>query len=424
MQAKKKNLTIREKYFIGGGETKQGALIRYVITWTMLMFVVFINYYDAWCKEYNTTLLALSYKYGFTSRGLLGTIYQGLGEVLGIQYFSYECAVSFMKLSTVFFSVLLLLFFLFCMKKCDEMQTKKIEYLSYFFSIISMTTFSANWNFGRIDLFMLATSLLAVMLILTGKSEWLVIPLSAVGVMFHQGYVLMFLNMILVLLFYKMLSARNNRTRVKYGLILGLSFLCASALFLWFQLFSYSNSAGERFLDEIIINSKALGFNGMYSVPLIEAEVLGIDQSANEVAFRAFNREEMAFYLLFMIPFLVPIVCFLKGMVKQAKGWLNKIKYLAVSFGWLTMLPDFLLKVDYGRWVYAVMAYFFIVIAVLIAWNDEIVVGELNRVFAGFEKRILTMFAFVYMLLFLPFNDVIIVDILNRIHVLIEMILL
>lgn len=47
----------------------------------MLAFAVFyyLRYFKHTMTEYNTTLFAMSYKYGFISRGMLGTIWAGLG---------------------------------------------------------------------------------------------------------------------------------------------------------------------------------------------------------------------------------------------------------------------------------------------------------------------------------------------------------
>ena len=53
----------------------------------MLAFVdlaTFVTNYRGWVRSYNTTMLALSYEYGFTSRSLLGTIYHILDAVIPV----------------------------------------------------------------------------------------------------------------------------------------------------------------------------------------------------------------------------------------------------------------------------------------------------------------------------------------------------
>ena len=63
--------------------------------WAILAVGLFLTWYAHWCKTYNTSLLAISYKYGFTSRGLIGTIYQTLGSFLGVDIWTYGAAKNF-----------------------------------------------------------------------------------------------------------------------------------------------------------------------------------------------------------------------------------------------------------------------------------------------------------------------------------------
>ena len=44
--------------------------------------LLFLRYYEAWVNLMNGTVLAFSYKYGFISRGLVGSFYQWLDRVL------------------------------------------------------------------------------------------------------------------------------------------------------------------------------------------------------------------------------------------------------------------------------------------------------------------------------------------------------
>ena len=77
---------------------------------------------------------------------------------------------------------------------------------------------------------MVVVSIVCALLLAEGKCEWLVVPLSAIGVMFHQGYVFMFFNIPLVLLAYKFLNS-DKKGKVKYGTIFTLSFLLGSCVF-------------------------------------------------------------------------------------------------------------------------------------------------------------------------------------------------
>ncbi len=82
------------------------------------------------------------------------------------------------------------------------------------------------------------------------------------------------------LLVYRLLSEKEKKARIYYGVILLVSLIGCSALFLWFEFFSHTD--GVRYVDEIIANAKAMTkpFNGMtYHDTLIDHEILGIDLS-------------------------------------------------------------------------------------------------------------------------------------------------
>lgn len=94
---------------------------------------------------------------------------------------------------------------------------------------------------------MIAVSLAGVLCLVRERFTWLVIPLSALGVMFHQGYVFMYFNLILVLLWYRVCSlwGRNKKKARYYLLLLVLAFLIGSALFLYFEFFSLGQWGGN-----------------------------------------------------------------------------------------------------------------------------------------------------------------------------------
>lgn len=391
---------------------------RFAVIWIFLAFGLFLTYYDAWCKPYNTTLLTFSYKYGFISRGLLGTIYQGIGQVLHIDVFRYAVAMRFMEIVTAFFFLLLLIFLMSCLKYSSDKVNRQMMFLIALYTIFTIPTFSCNFNFGRIDLFMLSMTLIAVTLLVHERFEWLVIPLTALGIMFHQGYAFMFYNAVLVLLFYKILSVEDQRKKRKYIMIMILSLLICIALFFWFQLFSHGNA--KQYVQEIISNAKAIALDGDYHKGLIRAEILGVDLTAEERKYRSCNIEEIIAFGILFIPYIVLLVKFLKGLLKNAVDKKEKLKYWAVSIGALTMLPDFLLKVDFGRWVYAVINYYMITIMCLLSAHDENVENRIQEVSESVKNKSWGIFFLVYPILFVPFNDIVIAETVDRVCILIR----
>ena len=106
-------------------------------------------------------------------------------------------------------------------------------------------------------------------------------------------------------------------------------------------------------------------------------------------------------------------------LIKQKKFW-QKMKYLALGIGSLTMLPDFLFKVDFGRWTYAVVCYYLLVFILMIALRDKDFIEEVHRDVSTVKGKVFTPLLFAYPLLFVPFNDIVIVELVDRVCIIIR----
>lgn len=382
--------------------SKDKEIYRYMLMMIMFGLVVFVCCYQNIVRSYNSTMLALSYEYGFTSRALLGTIYHVLDAILPIDMMNYSMTLLFAQICTGLFFLFLYLFAFLCLKNCKEEYLKPCEYLIMFFMIYNIATFSAGYNFFRVDLFMIIVGMICALILFYGKAEWLVIPLSAIGVMFHQGYVFMYFNIALVILAYKFLSA-DRKGKWKYGIIFVLSFVIGSALFLWFELFSRSN--GADFYEQIKREAYLLSFNG-YHITLLKHEVLGIDLSASEADLHMINLVQLPIFTVLCMPYLVMFWKFFSGLIKSVNTKLEKFKYLIVAIGSFTMLPDFLLKIDYGRWVLAVMVYYIVVILVLAMMHDKNVENQLANVYGWISKKPWAFLLVLIPVFFVPLWDI------------------
>lgn len=357
-------------------------------------------------RSYNTTMLALSYEYGFTSRSLLGTLYHLLDAVFPLDLIDYRAVVATAYVATILF-VLFVEYFLYrCLRCCEGEMVKYGEYLALILSLCLVSTFSFPYNFFRVDIFMILVSLLGVLCLVKERAQWLVVPLSALGVMFHQGYVFMYFNLILVLLFYRALSwwKEDRRKARRYSLLFALSFLVGSALFLWFEFFSRSN--GAAFFDTIKSEAEKLSYDGIYHSTLLYHEVLGIDLASTEEEFSRVNAVQILMYGIVCLPMLVFAVRFFAGLIKKAKGALEKWKYLAVVLGAATILPDFLLKIDYGRWMAAVAVYYVGIVLALLAMKDPVMEAQVRESGERLIQRPGIALWIMVVILLLPFLDV------------------
>ena len=369
----------------------------------MFCFAVFVCCYQNVVRSYNTTMLALSYEYGFTSRSLLGTIYHVLDALLPLEMMDYGVVLHFAQIVTGLFFLFLMYFSYICLKHCKEEAFGATEFVLFSLDIVTVATFSSAYNFFRVDLFMMLVAMICALLLVNKKAEWLVIPMSCIGVMFHQGFVFMYFNVALVLLLYLFLSS-DKKGKVKYGIIFAVSFLAGSALFLWFEFFSRTN--GAAIIDQVVADARAVSFEGKYHSTLLAHEVLGVDLSGDESEWHKMNILQMGCFVVLMLPYLMIFIRFFKGLFKKAATAVDKWKYFFVLAGACTMLPDFLLKIDYGRWVMAVVAYYTIVLVALVVLGDQGIRAQLSETYDYYKNKEWGFLLLLYPIMLVPLGDV------------------
>lgn len=353
-------------------------------------------------NSYNATVLAFSYKYGFGSRSLIGTIYQGLNDFLPMNLNTYASVNHFVFIITILFTVAVLAFCKFVICRVDIEKTGAWMLL-FLFVIFTVPTFAGYYNFGRLDLYMVLLDLLGVVLIVKDKGLWFLIPIMAVGVMVHQAYVFMYANVLLVLLFFRWMETGEK----KYRNIFILCLLTVSVLFLWFNF--WGRAIESPYVDEIIKNAKAMTYKHKYHKDVVRAEILGVDLTKEEWEYHIRNFIELPFFLLMFSPFifqLIRIVKKIKISISQI-SLRKKLGYLAVVVGPMTIVPLYIMKVDFGRWTYAVIFYYLVISMALLMMKDTIYTFSIGEVYSEILMygKWLPAFLVLYGFLFTPFTD-------------------
>ena len=389
-------------------DTRKKEIRRYMLLLCIVGFCICLVNYRGRVTAYNTTMLALSYEYGFTSRSLLGTLYHGLNAIIPIDIMQYNAVLVFALVATGLIFIFLMYFVYKCLCRLEGKSLKYAEYALMLLSICIISTFTFANNYLRVDIFMIATSLAAVLAMFNKKTEWLTIVFSAIGVMFHQGFVLMYFNIILVLLFYKWMSEKN---KVKYAILFFASFIVGSALFVWFELLS--RSKGTQIIDTILQDATNLSNRGIFHTTLLYHEVLGVDVSGSETSFVHMNHVQFILFAIVCLPVIIYIFRFFIILIKKGEGLPAKLKYLAGLVGSLTIMPDMLFKVDYGRWVMAVATYYLIVIVGMAVFEDKLVIEQIEKDYIMMKAHPYVIILCIMPIIIAPFLDVDI-DILTK----------
>ncbi len=373
----------------------------------------FLKDFGSDMSHYNSTLYSFSYKYGFISRGFVGSVYQLLDKILPFDLMTYQNLYYFSIIMTVVLLMVIFLFYYYCLSKCSKDNLHNVRMLIAFFSVFTFSNFWTPENLGRIDIYFIILLLISVVLVLEDKIPWLVIPLIGVCMCIHQGFTFTNANLILVLLFFKAMTDEDNKTRRRYLIYFIVTFAEISILFLFFEFFSHT--AGEGVVEELINTSMRLSKSGNdYNETILNHEILGQGVFEEEIKYHIINLRELPFFLITFCPYIIIFVIFAKRLLRGERG-VRLLGHLSVVLGGLTLLPEMILKVDFGRYAYYTFFYYILIVICLIVMKDK----KTMEVFNGVKQTVNERISFgkvliVYPLIFMPFSDWFISDITLR----------
>ena len=376
---------------------------RFFVFFILETAALFLLFYDRKINTIDSTMFAFSYKLGFISRGFIGSVFTAVNKILPGDQYNYQGVMIFTQAFTALLFLFLFFFAYQCLKRVAKNQFSNTCYMLYFFQMFAVPMFVNSDNFGRLDLYLVLISLLSVFLLMNEKAEWLLVPLSAIAIMIHQGYAFMFYNILLVLLLYKILT-KEKKEQKKYIAILISSLTVCVLLFFYFEFFAHATGLGVG--ETVIQKAKMLGDHGGYHKQVIEKEIMGLSIANSEKEFRIYNAFEFPIFLVLILPYLMIGIRFFKGLVARAVDKKEKIVYLFVALGGFTIVPVLLLKCDFGRWMFAVVTYYSVVVLTLLAMGDKAVNQEIEVTFCRLKEHgVVAVFLFAYAFLFTPFRD-------------------
>jgi len=379
-------------------EIKYGAIMLVVF-----YFICFLRYYDGGINLQATTVFAFSYKYGFVSRGFMGTVLLVLNKILPFELLNYDGILALSMIATIILGVLLFVFFYAVIRKSQNNNIKYQQYLMIFCSVFSFTFFWTEQNFGRLDTYLAIVMLLSMILLVIEKCEWLIILLSIIGVLIHQGYVFMNVGIVLAFLLYKAVFKEKKRY---YLLLFFCTLISVSILFLYFEFFSHIN--GNVYYDEIVSFAKSLSYNGnSYYEALVNHELLGQGVFEEEWPYHIVNYIESVQFVILWIPYIILGFKFIKKCYNHIGEKKDRLVYLIVFLGAFTVIPEMILKVDYGRYIYEIVFYYIAMIMMLIVVNDRVVITSISDIKKEVGGKALGILV-AYSMIFMPFLDVLI----------------
>lgn len=389
---------------------------RFEIMMSMLLLIYLMCYTPVidetigWC----ITPYTLSYKYGFISRGIIGTI---------IRFFIPNLTIRHIYLIIIFNTIILCamtIYFIGYIRKITGMK----ENLSYLFTgtlfIVNpgSIAFLFYWgNFGRFDLIMILILMISACLIIRERFLFIIPLISVFGILTHQAYLFMYFPALIVLLMYSG-WVKKNRYSVIIFWITGIT-TCAAFLYMQF----FSGVVGydyESMMNEINATTD-IPAKFIYDDMMVRLEYF----TSVFATIKAFVIDPLArnlFKIACTIILCLPLLVFFGRMWKDFMSDKKSIFLWIIPWsGMIGMIPKFLMTNDYGRDFSALIITQFVMIFTILALGD----AGMKKAFSNLEKRINAnplkyIFILIYMGSLGKFQAANIIEISHRIYLVME----
>lgn len=289
----------------------------------------------------------LSYRFGFSSRFLMGSVVSLLTD-----HVSAEFIWSF-ALGAVF--ALCFLVASMCARVIKTQRERHRQSIiavlvMFLLSPASVTYLFNSTNYGRLDTYLLLCTLLIILLCETAYI-WLVPVLCFAGFAIHQGFAFTYFPAVIVVLLLGLCRGEGKKKRIAITAItVGVS-ACA---FIYFQFFS-KNALTESY--EGIINAMSQHSRVKFSPDMVRYEYF---KSLPE-QFTAFVLPDLWIkvkrtlsVLVLLSPLYAAIFGFWKTNIQNCPDRVRKAVFVLAMLSPLCALPAFALTAGWGRWLAAV----------------------------------------------------------------------
>lgn len=365
-------------------------------------------FYDGQVAYQNTTGYALTYKYGLIPRGLIGSLYALCNHVLPIDMYNYKSTIVVSAWATAFFFALLFYIYWLLLKKVEVEYLRYMEGFLVLASIVVFPMFLTIHNFGRLDEYLFIISLLCLIILLKDKGIWLIFPLTVAAGLIHVGFIFTNSGLLFALIFRKAVYSESKKRRTQYGVIFITSAVAIVGLFLYLEIFRSPISIDGY--EELYEKAIQLSEDGKsVSEELMQSELLLKDVSDLEAPWHLYNRVETPIFLVLFSPYVYLLIRFIMNYFRnkyEKNNLKNNVAIFVSLFGVMTLVPEFMFKVDYSRWFFCGIFYYLFMIMFMIAEGDRAAMLSLKQIVGRWKrKNIWCILLCVYMLVFIPFKD-------------------
>jgi hypothetical protein len=333
----------------------------------LIYYIPVIDEVTSWC----ITPYALSYRLGFISRGLIGSLLRFFIPNLTIKH------IYIFILANILILCALTIFFMhkIAVRAYDESKSGIIFLLGLFLVNPASIAFLFYWgNYGRFDMYLIMTLIISAILIMDDVCVW-IIPFLCVGaVLTHQAFVFQYYPAVLVLVYYFAFVLKK-----KYGRsIFAMTLLLPCITFIYMQFFS---SINYSYSDTMAIIDATTDLPADY---ITQDMMVKLEYYSSVFdTFGVFVKIPLARNIIKSVVALAVISPMLKLIAdiwkEFAAAQSSFIAKLFPVFILAAQLPMFVLTCDYGRDYSAIIISNFVVIFTLYALKDAGITKAVSR---------------------------------------------
>ncbi len=333
----------------------------------LIYYIPVIDEVTSWC----ITPYALSYRLGFISRGLIGSLLRFFIPNLTIKH------IYIFILANILLLCALTIFFMhkIAVREYDESKSGIIFLLGLFLVNPASIAFLFYWgNYGRFDMYLIMTLIISAILIMDDVCVW-IIPFLCVGaVLTHQAFVFQYYPAVLVLVYYFAFVLKK-----KYGRsIFAMTLLLPCITFIYMQFFS---SINYSYSDTMAIIDATTDLPADY---ITQDMMVKLEYYSSVFdTFGVFVKIPLARNIIKSVVVLAVISPMLKLIAdiwkEFAAAQSSFIAKLFPVFILAAQLPMFVLTCDYGRDYSAIIISNFVVIFTLYALKDAGITKAVSR---------------------------------------------
>lgn len=297
---------------------------KYTVIIGILLLFRAMQYIPTYCSDYIGFQYLLSYKYGFISRGFVGSLLESID-------FLSKGRLYFICLLVEISVTLLYLYFVHKVLKFLEGRKGVIVFVGICIFTLSPASIAYTYvinNFGRFDAILISIAILQSVIL--SYSSWktgiAACVLSAIGIMIHPVFVFLYSPVAEVILLYKVFFTGEKEERKKWILFFILNTLI---IIVMFSIFHFMAFISERYTLESLYNA----LQKRTDIDLTNCKVHLNDwyfSSAGELvnsAVRPFKSQmfTITFTMIFMFPYLYSLFTIWKKAMEVQKKSAGKL---------------------------------------------------------------------------------------------------